>query len=111
MSGCDVWLQGVRRLFAACLAVCSALTHRLATRNTARAIPPSVCRSSGSSVRLPAQVPGWLVECLRLEVGHASTVRPDSSTLDVAGERGSHHESCLQVVPGCWSGLGAMPVS
>ena len=29
----------------------------------------------------PAQVPGWLVECLRLGVGHASTVRPDPSTL------------------------------
>jgi hypothetical protein len=25
-------------------------------------------------------VPGWLVECLRLGVGHASTVRPDPST-------------------------------
>jgi hypothetical protein len=29
---------------------------RHATRNTARAIPPSVCRSSGSSVRLPAKL-------------------------------------------------------
>jgi len=27
-----------------------------------------------------AQVPGWLVGCLRLGVGHASTVRPDPST-------------------------------
>ena len=27
-----------------------------ATRNLARAIPPSVCRSSGSSVRLPAKL-------------------------------------------------------
>jgi hypothetical protein len=121
-----------------------------ATRNTARAIPPSVCRSSGSSVRLPAKlmlgsvmvcpswclagrsalplepgtvdavacresargkrwsqrsrpwirtagrwparVSGWLVECLRLGVGHASTVRPDPSTLGVVGERGSHRE-------------------
>jgi hypothetical protein len=26
-------------------------------------------------------VPGWLAECLRLGVGHASTVRPDLSTL------------------------------
>jgi hypothetical protein len=25
-------------------------------------------------------------------VGHASTVRPDPSTLGVVGERGSHHE-------------------
>jgi hypothetical protein len=29
---------------------------------------------------------------LRLGVGHASTVRPDPSTLGVVGERGSHHE-------------------
>src|SRR5215213_3542809 len=40
----------------------------------------------------------WPVRCrvgwrrLRLGVGHASTVRPDPSTLGVAGERGSHHE-------------------
>ena len=40
----------------------------------------------------PARVPGWLVECLRLGVGHASTVRPDPSTLGVVGERGSRHE-------------------
>jgi hypothetical protein len=33
---------------------------------------------------------GW--RRLRLEVGHASTVRPDPSTLGVVGERGSHHE-------------------
>src|SRR5215211_773120 len=39
-----------------------------------------------------AQEPGWLVECLRLGVGHASTVRPDRSTLGAAGERGSRHE-------------------
>jgi hypothetical protein len=32
------------------------------------------------------------VECLRLGVGHASTVRPDPSTLGVVGERGSRHE-------------------
>jgi hypothetical protein len=38
-----------------------------------------------------AQVPGWLVGRLRLGVGHASTVRPDPSTLGVV-ERGSHHE-------------------
>src|SRR5512133_3759456 len=51
-----------------------------------------------------AQVPGWLVERLRLGVGHASTVRPDPSTLGAVGERGSHHESCLQLVPGCCVG-------
>ena len=45
-------------------------------------------------------MPGWLVERLRLGVGHASTVRPDPSTLGVVGERGSRHESCLQLVPG-----------
>jgi hypothetical protein len=37
-------------------------------------------------------VPGWLVGRLRLGVGHASTVRPDPSTLGAVGERGSHHE-------------------
>jgi hypothetical protein len=37
---------------------------------------------------------------LRLGVGHASTVRPDPSTLGVVGERGSHRESCSQLVPG-----------
>jgi hypothetical protein len=48
----------------------------------------------------PARVPGWLVGCLRLGVGHASTVRPDPSTLGAAGERGSHHESRSRPVPG-----------
>jgi hypothetical protein len=47
-----------------------------------------------------AQVPGWLVGRLRLGVGHASTVRPDPSTLGAVGERGSRHESCWQLVPG-----------
>jgi hypothetical protein len=42
-----------------------------------------------------AQVPGWLVECLRLGVGHASAVRPDPSTLGVVGERGSRYEGRL----------------
>jgi integrase len=37
---------------------------------------------------------------LRLEVGHASTVRPDPSTLGVVKERGSDHERRLQLVPG-----------
>jgi hypothetical protein len=36
--------------------------------------------------------PSWLVGRLRLGVGHASTVRPDPSTLGVVGERGSRHE-------------------
>jgi hypothetical protein len=55
---------------------------------------------------------------LRLGVGHATTVRPDPSTLGVVGERGSHRESCLQLVQGsarqaldlfkvrCWDALG-----
>jgi hypothetical protein len=47
-----------------------------------------------------AQEPGWLVGRLRLAVGHASTVRPDPSTLGAAGERGSHRESCLQLGSG-----------
>jgi hypothetical protein len=47
-----------------------------------------------------ARVPGWLGECLRLGVGHASTVRPDPSTLGVVGERGSHHEDCSQSASG-----------
>src|SRR5215218_861516 len=133
-----------------------------ATRNMARAIPPSVCRSSGSSVRLPAKltaasvmvlplpvawpgglpldrgdggcrgmptehqgqataptksaidqahrpwparVPSWLVGHLRLGVGHASTGRPDPSTLGVVGERGSRHESRLQLGSGRLFGL------
>jgi hypothetical protein len=45
-----------------------------------------------SGYQRSAQMPGWLVECLRLGVGHASTVRPDPSTLGVVGERGSHHK-------------------
>ena len=65
-----------------------------------------------------ARVPGWLVACLRLGVGHASTVRPDPSTLGAGGERGSDRESCSQLVPGsagqaldllqvwCWDALG-----
>jgi len=46
-----------------------------------------------------AQEPGWLVGRLRLGVGHASTVRPDPSTLGMVGERGSHHEG-RRPVPG-----------
>jgi hypothetical protein len=33
-------------------------------------------------------------------VGHASTDRPDPSTLGVVEERGSRHEGYLQSVPG-----------
>jgi hypothetical protein len=140
-------------------ASCSRLPET-ATRNVARAIPPAVCRSSGSSVRLPAKLtlasvmalPSWdclagraalplepgdggrrgmpqdrqgqateptksarldqapaigrlgcrvgWSTCLRLGVGHASTVRPDPSILGVVGDRGSHHEDCSQSVPG-----------
>src|SRR4029453_2784880 len=128
-----------------------------ATRKMARAIPLSVCRSSGWSVRLPAKLtaasvmvcpfllPGRAV-CPALGTGGRwtrgmpqgcqgqateptksarsgsgrrpsvgsgaglvggscgwgsgmpSTVRPDLSTLGVAGERGSHHERCSQLV-------------
>jgi hypothetical protein len=50
--------------------------------------------------RWSAQEPGWLVECLRLGVGHASTVRPDPSTLGVVGDRGSRHEGRSRSVPG-----------
>ena len=42
-------------------------------------------------------------------VGHASTVRPDPSTLDVAGEPGSHHEGCSQLVPGCLFEVRGVP--
>jgi hypothetical protein len=45
----------------------------------------------------PAHVSSWLVERLRLGVGHASSVRPDPSTLGVVGERGSRHEGRLPV--------------
>jgi hypothetical protein len=75
----------------------------LACRKAARgqAVEPTKSARSGSGCRVgSARVPAWLVGCLRLVVGHASTVRPDPSTLGVVGERGSHHESCLQLVPG-----------
>jgi Transposase IS116/IS110/IS902 family len=38
--------------------------------------------------RWPARLPSWLVECLRLGVRHACTVRPAPSTLGMVGERG-----------------------
>ena len=48
-------------------------------------------------------MPGWLVGRLRLGVGHASTVRPDPSTLGVVGERGSHREGYGRVPTPGWS--------
>jgi hypothetical protein len=45
--------------------------------------------------RWSARVPGWLVDTLAAGGGHASTVRPDPSTLGALGERGSHRESRL----------------
>src|SRR5829696_7572427 len=47
-----------------------------------------------------ARVPGWLAGRLRLVVGHASTVRPDPSTLGGVGGRGSRHEGCSPARPG-----------
>jgi hypothetical protein len=56
-------------------------------------VVPTKSARSGSGCRVgSARVPGWLEKRLRLGVGHASTVRPDPSTLGVVGERGSHHE-------------------
>src|SRR4029453_19215269 len=63
-------------------------------------------------IRLPAVAgsgAGLVGGRLRLGVGHASTVRPDPSTLGVVGERGSHHEDCSQPVPGARSGLDLDP--
>ena len=56
-------------------------------------------------------VPAWLVECLWLGVGHASTVRPDPSTLGVGGERGSHHEGRLRLCSGRCAGSPGLPNS
>jgi hypothetical protein len=47
-----------------------------------------------------------VVECLRLVVRHASTVRPDPSTLGMVGERGSHHEAAPRPVLGILVILG-----
>jgi hypothetical protein len=73
----------------------------VACRKAARGKRPSQrsrpCSRIAGRSRLRCRV-GW--RRLRLGVGHASTVRPDSSTLGVLGERGSHRESCLQLVPG-----------
>src|SRR5512133_253811 len=47
---------------------------------------------------------GWWGAC-GWGSGMPGTVRPDPSTLGAVGERGSRRESCLQLVPGCWSQL------
>jgi hypothetical protein len=47
-----------------------------------------------------------VVECLRLGVGHASTVRPDPSTLGMVGERGSRREDYPRPVLGSLVILG-----
>jgi hypothetical protein len=57
----------------------------------------------------PAQEPGWLVECLRLGVGHASTVWPDPSTLGVVGERGARLAIALLGGALAGSGPGTSP--
>jgi hypothetical protein len=56
-----------------------------------------------------ARVPGWLVSACGWGSGMPGAVRPDPSTLGVVGDRGSRHERCLQLVPGCSSGLVACP--
>src|SRR5215204_749335 len=50
-AACSAWLRHTTTVKNDASCSLRALT---ATRNMARAIPPSVCRSSGSSVRLPA---------------------------------------------------------
>jgi hypothetical protein len=72
-------------------------------RETARgqAVEPTKSARSGSGCRVgSARVPGWLGGVLAAGVGHASTVRPDPSTLGVVGARGSHHEGARRPVPG-----------
>src|SRR5215217_1209500 len=63
--------------------------------------PTKSARLDQAADRGSAQEPGWLAGRLWLGVGHASTVRPDPSTLGAVGERGSHHEGRLRPVPGC----------
>jgi hypothetical protein len=65
-----------------------------------QAVEPTKSATDEAAGHRPAQAPGWLVGRLRLGVGHASTVRPDPSTLGVVGDRGSRRESCSQLVPG-----------
>ena len=67
---------------------------------------PSV--KAAECARLRSRVVGGVG--LRQGGGHASTVRPDPSTLGVVGERGSRRESCLQLVPGsAWWWLSSQP--
>ena len=62
-----------------------------------QAVEPTKSARSGSGLpavsRLGCRL-DWS-ERLRLVVGHARTVRPDPSTLDAVGERGSHREGRL----------------
>jgi hypothetical protein len=60
-----------------------------AERPLGKATKPTKSAMDQACRACSVQVPGWLVGCLRRGVGHASTVRPDPSTLGVAGERGS----------------------
>ena len=67
--------------------------HRgMPTDRQGQAVEPTKSAMHEVAGHRSAQEPGWLVERLRLGVGHASTVRPDPSILGVVGERGSRHE-------------------
>src|SRR5215211_2861448 len=60
-------------------------TPRHATGRQRQATEPTKSAIDQVAGHGSARVPGWLVECLRLGVGHASTVRPDPSTLGRGG--------------------------
>ena len=47
---------------------------------------------------------GLVGGALAAGVGHASTARPDPSTLGMVGERGSHHEGRPRPTPGSADG-------
>jgi hypothetical protein len=69
---------------------------------------PTKSARSGSGCRVgSARVPGWVVECLRLGVGHANTGRPDPSSLGVVGERSGDALGSVSVRPG---GRGLPPI-
>src|SRR5215203_1960490 len=73
----------------------------VACRETARGKRRS--QRSRPWIRLPSGLgsgAGLVGGALAAGVGHASTVRPDPSTLGAVGERGSHRESCSQLVSG-----------
>jgi hypothetical protein len=75
--------------------------HRgMPTEPQGQAVEPTKSAMHDLAGRGPAQESGWLAGRLRLGAGHASTVRPDPSTLGVGGERGSHRESCSQLGSG-----------